>query len=141
MNRCRLNLFYALPALLTAFLIVAGISPAMAADGEYDRTAPSGEIQWMDEYSGWNNDCSFLEIAVDVIEQPAHGEVFPRPEIKRIPKKAVRGNSGVCAGRKMKALVLYYTSEPGYRGQDRFQVRMKVRGQDPAFFIYNVTVE
>ena len=75
------------------------VPPALAVDGTYTRSANSGQKKWMDEYSGWNNDCSFMTISVDVIEPPAHGKVTPRPEIKRIPKVAKRGSSGACAGR------------------------------------------
>ena len=138
MNLRRLGLF---SVLASVSLMPVLVSPALAADGVYDRAAASGTPEWMDEYSGWNNDCSFMTIAVDVVEEPSHGEVTPHPEIKRIPEKAARGSSGVCAGRKMKALVLYYKSEPGYSGTDSFKVRMKVRGQKSAFFVYNVTVE
>ncbi len=129
-------------ASILAVLMAAtmAVPPALAVDGTYARSANSGQKKWMDEYSGWNNDCSFMTIDVDVVEPPAHGKVTPRPEIKRIPKVAKRGSSGACAGRKMKALVVYYTSKPGYRGRDRFKVRMKARGQSPAYFVYNVNV-
>ena len=116
-------------------------SPAWAVDGVYDRTALSGESEWMDEYFGWNNDCSHLVIEVDVVDGPTHGTISHRNEPRPIPQNATRGKSGSCAGKEANALVLEYTSEAGYRGPDKFRVRMKARGQSPAFFLYYVTVE
>ncbi|MCB1460876.1 MAG: hypothetical protein KDJ90_00250 [Nitratireductor sp.] len=116
-------------------------SAAAAQDGSYTRTALSGQPEWMDEYTGWKDDCSYLSIDIVVVEPPGHGAVEPAQEIKQIPESAKRGSVHDCAGKDMQATVLYYTSEAGYRGGDRFKVRMDVPGRESAFFEYEVVVE
>lgn len=109
------------------------------AQRSYSRTATSGKAQWIDAYYGWNNDCSFKTIDVDVIDGPGHGRVSPKVETRKITQAQV-GNTGGCLGKPTRAVAVYYTSKKGYRGVDRFRVRMKVGGQPPVIFSYSVSV-
>ncbi|MEZ5870648.1 MAG: hypothetical protein R3D32_02155 [Nitratireductor sp.] len=129
----------AMVATLTLAASLALTASAEAQQRSYSRTASSGKAQWIDAYYGWNNDCSFKTIDVDVIDGPAHGKASPRVETRKITQAQV-GSTGSCLGKPTKAVAVYYTSKRGYRGQDRFRVRMKVGGQQPVVFSYSITV-
>ena len=125
---------------MAAIVGASFLIPATAeAQRNYSRTATSGKAQWMDAYYGWNNDCSFKTIDVDVIDGPSHGRVSPKVETRKITQAQV-GSTGGCLGKPTRAVAVYYTSKKGYRGTDRFRVRMKVGGQPPVIFSYSVSV-
>lgn len=126
--------FFALPFVAVALAVSA---PA-AAKAQGFKSARSGKTQWIDAYYGWNNDCSFKTINVNVVSKPKHGTVSPKVEMQRI-KQAQIGSVGKCAGKPTKAVAVYYRSKPGYRGTDRFRIQMSVGGQSK-YFNYTVNV-
>ena len=123
--------------IISCFIAVATVE---AQGRSYFRTADSGKSNWMDAYYGWNDDCSFRTISVDVVGPPKHGRVSPKLENQRITSAQV-GSTGKCLGKPTRAVAVYYRSDRGYRGTDRFRVRMKVGGQPPVFFSYTVRVK
>lgn len=125
-------------ALLLAASLLAG-APAEAKTVSYSRSASSGKPQKIDVYSGWNDDCSFLTINVNVVKKPKSGAVTPRVEMSTI-HAAQQGSAGKCLGKPTRGLAVYYRSKPGFKGRDSFTVRMGVRGQAPVDFVYNVSV-
>ena len=122
-----------------AFGMTALAFDADAQQRSYSRSANSGQSQWMDEYYGWNNDCSFKTINVDVVERPRNGSVSPRIRRSRIQQAQV-GTATHCIGRPTRAVAVYYRSRKGFRGTDRFRVRMRVAGQPAVTFTYTVQV-
>ena len=130
---------YFITCLLGLFLAAVLVPVDASAQRAYFRTAGSGESKWMDAYFGWNDDCSFRTIDVDVVAKPKNGRVTPRLENQRITRAQV-GSAGKCVGKPTRAVAVYYRSNPGYKGVDRFRVRMKVGGQPPVTFTYTVRV-
>lgn len=128
--------FYSVVMAVTYMLAAA--TPANAQN-IYNKTAKSGSSQWIDAYYGWNADCSFRTINVDVVSGPRHGKVTPKVEIQRITSAQI-GSMGACKGKKTKAVAVYYRSKRGYRGRDRFRVRMSLAGSRPVFYTYNINV-
>lgn len=126
-------------SLFAAIAVLLLVLPAMAQAKSYSRTATSGKSQWIDAYYGWNNDCSFKTINVDVVEQAGHGQVSPKIETRKITRAQV-GSVRNCLGKPTRAVAVYYKSKSGYRGTDRFKVRMSVGGGAPVFFSYAVNV-
>ena len=103
-----------LPALaLSLAAVLAGGSAASAAT--LSKTAASGKTTKIDEYTGWNNDCSFLTISVNVSSAPAHGTVTSKVARGRITNAAV-GSAGSCFGKPTRVLQVYYRGKAGYQG-------------------------
>lgn len=123
----------------TVMVLAAALSSADAKTVRQSKSAKSGQSQWIDAFFGWNDDCSFKTINIDIVERPEHGSVSPRVETQRITQAQV-GSTGKCLGRPTKAVAIYYKSKSGYRGRDDFKVRMRVGGQSPVFFVYQVNV-
>ena len=127
---------------ISVLAVCCALLPPQSARGQtksYSKSAPSGKSHKIDSYSGWNNDCSFRTINVDIVEAPVHGQVSPRIVNSKITNSAI-GSSGKCRGKPTRAVAVYYKSKSGYRGSDRFKVRMSVGGGAPAFFVYQVNV-
>src|SRR5215213_11368167 len=114
-----------LPALALAVPLAI---PPVATAATLSKTAMAGKVTKIDEYTGWNNDCSFLTISVDVSSPPSHGTVTSKVARGRITNAAV-GSAGRCFGRPTRVLQVYYRARPGFRGTDTFAVDMTVRGQ------------
>lgn len=105
------------------------------------RSALSGQTTKLDHYTGWKDDCSFLEIAVNVLTKPAHGEVSHRIANGVIPADAKLGSSGPCAGKPTKVLELYYRPTKGFHGADALTVEMTDGSQRSTTFTYQINVE
>jgi hypothetical protein len=104
------------------------------------KTVPSGVKTKIDHYTGWNDDCSFKSLDIQVTTPPAHGEIASRIANGVIPSDAKIGSSGVCAGKPTKVLEVYYKSARGYKGPDSFTVDMSFGGSSAKDFSYSVDV-
>jgi hypothetical protein len=107
-------------ALGISFLLV--LPQAQAA--EVLRTAKSGKQTLIRRYFSWNNDCTFKLIKVDITAKPLHGKIEPKFGDHVLTAADVRGGDiGICGGKSIRIVELYYTSEAGFIGKDRFSVR------------------
>jgi len=85
---------------------------------EQPRGALTGQKQKIGAYVALNPDCSSAgQITVTIVQQPAHGtlsleagQIYPD-----FPFGNVRSR---CNTREVEARLLFYTSEPGYKGGD-----------------------
>jgi len=133
-----MRLTFAATALLAASALpLSGLAEAKTV--RYAKSARSGATVKIDHYTGWNNDCSFLEIKVDVVKKPAHGTVTPKIAGSRITKAEI-GSARNCLGKPTKVIEVYYRSKKGYRGKDPFTVQMRTPNSAPVTFVYDVTV-
>ncbi len=68
-----------------------------------------------------NGDCKFIDYPrVDIVEQPKHGRI----EIVHQPVIADSGGKKMkCDKVKANGVAVYYISQPGYVGSDRFILR------------------
>lgn len=126
-----------LPALAAALCLCTALS---ATAGTISKTVPAGRASKVDHYTGWNDDCSFLSVNVDILVKPAHGTLAPRTAMGRIGEAQI-GNAGACRGKPTKVLELYYKPARGYRGTDGFSVNMRTPKSAPVRYDYVVTVE
>jgi hypothetical protein len=122
-------------------IVCAALAATTAGAETLSRSAPSGRTTKLDHYTGWKDDCSFLEIAVNVLTKPAHGEVSHRIASGIIPADAKLGSSGSCAGKPTKVLELYYRPAKGFRGADTLTVEMTDGFQHSTTFTYEISVE
>jgi len=121
-------------------LVGAALAATAAAAETLSKTVPSGQTTKIDHYTGWKDDCSFLEIAVNVLAKPAHGEVSHRIANGVIPANAKLGSSGSCAGKPTKVLELYYRPAKGFHGADSLTVEMTDGFQHATTFTYDIVV-
>lgn len=104
------------------------------------KTTPAGQSSKIDHYMGWNDDCSFKSLSIDVIAKPAHGAITSRIANGTITADAKVGTSGACAGKPTKVLEVYYKPEKGFHGSDTFTVNMSFGGSGSKAFYYSVNV-
>lgn len=103
------------------------------------KSVSSGKRVQVDRYMGWNNDCTFQSINIDVVQKPKSGSTNARVVNSKI-SRAQSGSAGKCLGRSIKGLGIYYKSKSGFHGRDTMKIRMKARGQAPVIFIYNIKI-
>ena len=84
-------------------------------------TARSGERTSVLQNVHLNGDCKFIDYPrVDIMEQPKHGRI----EIVHQPVTADSGGKKMkCDKVKADGVAVYYTSQPGYVGSDKFIIR------------------
>ncbi|MBY5563933.1 hypothetical protein HFO59_26120 [Rhizobium leguminosarum] len=84
-------------------------------------TARSGERTSVLQNVHLNGDCKFIDYPrVDIVEQPKHGRI----EIVHQPVTADSGGKKMkCDKVKADGVAVYYTSQPGYVGSDKFIIR------------------
>jgi hypothetical protein len=122
-------------------IVWAALAATTAGAETLSRSAPSGQTTKIDHYTGWKDDCSFLEIAVNVLTKPAHGDVSHHIASSVIPANAKLGSSGSCAGKPTKVLELYYRPAKGFHGSDTLTVEMTDGFQHSTTFTYEISVQ
>jgi len=103
------------------------------------REATSGKQTVMWKYGNWQKDCSPQVGTVRVLAKPQHGKLYPSRETITLKYNRFSPNSTDCIGKRIPGFVVYYTSSPGFRGTDTFQIELTHpnRGAD----IDNFTVQ
>jgi hypothetical protein len=103
--------------------IVAVLISAHAQAEEVTRSAKSGEPSVVRRYFAWKADCSFQQTKIRMTARPQHGKIVPRFGDHVLAAADLRsGTLGRCEGRKIRDVELYYTSNRGFVGEDRFSV-------------------
>jgi len=69
----------------------------------------------------WNADCLFGGYPrVSVTDQPGHGSV----KVMQQSGLIIPASAGMCAGKKVKGIVIYYTPKRDFRGNDQASFRV-----------------
>jgi hypothetical protein len=127
-------------SVLLLALAVLAAPPAGAQTNHLTRSVAAGSTTKIDHYTGWNNDCSFLMINIDIIQKPSHGTITPRVSQGQITNANI-GSTGSCLGKPSRVLEIYYRAAKGFRGQDSFSVNMRTPNSAPVTYVYSVTVQ
>ena len=124
--------------LLFSALTVAGASlslssASMAIEVASSHTVRAGGTIQVGRHSSVWNDCTILPGYGYIIQQPSHGRILHRTGPNRI-----NGGFDVsrnCYGRTGRGLLVYYKSDSGFRGVDRFSyvVRFPGYGKEALF--------
>ena len=120
-------------------LFLPSVTEVQAKTVSLNKSVSSGKSTRIDTFMGWNNDCSFQTIDIDVVGKPTSGSARAKVINSKI-SKAQSGKAGKCLGRSIKGLGLFYKSKTGFHGIDNVKVKMKVRGQPPVTFRYRIKV-
>lgn len=95
--------------------------PAYAKD--FVKTARSGVPTRMNTYKAWKTDCSANRGVVQVVNKPLNGTLTPSQENSTIgTSRYDPARTAHCKGTPITGFRVDYTSTPGFRGTDRFQI-------------------
>jgi hypothetical protein len=102
------------------------LSDSESKSDELPRSAQSGVSSPIRRYFSWRENCAPDDLNIAITEQPRNGIVRVKEEAYVLHQADLRGGSiGNCAGTKLAAKRLYYTSFKGFVGVDRFSVTVR----------------
>ena len=107
---------------LLAAALLAACLPGLAFARPVERTVASGQSAMVGRYFTWKADCSSAFGTVKVISQPQHGTITNHLIDAQIGVSRRKGGPDQCFGRPIKALAVFYKSQPGYHGIDSFSL-------------------
>jgi hypothetical protein len=100
----------------------------------------SGDNTVVHGYVHWNkNDCSSRTGIVRVVSKPRHGKLIPSEEDGTIRRNRFKPDDLTCVGKPIKVFKVYYQSDTGFHGQDRFTIEATYSKRQ-VLDVYNVTV-
>jgi hypothetical protein len=105
----------------------------------FDVSVRSGEKKRVHQYIHWNKDCSSRTGIVRVVNKPQHGKLVPSEENGIIKRNRFRPDDLACVGKPIRAFIVYYQSDAGFHGQDRFTIEATYSKRQ-VLDVYNVTV-
>ena len=116
---------------------------AWSADAkDVEKTAKSGEATYISIYRSWKRDCSSNDGVVKLVDKPLNGTLKTSQVDSVIvlsrydPEKTKH-----CVGQPIKGFRIDYTSNPGFRGVDRFKVEVTFGKRRPEIDTFRVTVQ
>jgi len=103
-----------------AVILFAACLPGLALGRPVERTVASGQSTMVGRYFTWKSDCSSAFGTVVVIDKPKHGTISNHLIDTEIGVSRRKGAPDHCFGRPIRALAVFYKSQPGYHGIDNF---------------------
>ena len=104
---------------LYAMLPLIAFVPAMAAS--LSSSAPSGVKKDVAGHNAYNQSCVAQRVVVTITTPPANGTATTTIETKIVPLTARLGGPQPCAGASLPTAVVYYQSNPNFKGTDQFK--------------------
>jgi hypothetical protein len=84
-------------------------------------TAQSGVKTKVSEHVGFDKSCAPQHVGVKITTPPANGSVTTAEVNLVLPANTTLGGAQPCAGYSAPTAVLYYESEPKFKGLDQFK--------------------
>jgi hypothetical protein len=127
-------------AILPFFLTAGAFAPAAAES--FSVFAKSKESTKVFTFVAYDTDCSPLSTKVEFLTRPANGTASTKRGTYRFsPYDRGKGVSLRCQNRAMPGVALYYKAKPGFRGRDRFRMRVRFGERAPAEADFTVVVQ
>jgi hypothetical protein len=104
------------------YCILGCCVPALAHGKDFTRTALSGRLTKMQDYTSWRDDCTSSTGEVRVLTKPQHGTLSTRIVDTKISAHTRIPRVTYCTGVPVKAFQVNYTSVRGFRGTDNFSL-------------------
>jgi hypothetical protein len=101
-------------------VLLASCFPSLVCARVVERAVTSGQSSMVGRYFTWKAGCSSAFGTVKVISKPQHGTISSHLVDARIGASRRKGGPDQCFGRPIKALAVFYKSQPGYHGIDNF---------------------
>ena len=116
-------------------------SQSIGAEGS--RTVRSGEPTRIRKYFSWNPDCTYKVFNIRITAKPQHGVVEPRfgDHILSTTDVVSGALPTACVGKLIRDVELYYSSEAGFTGSDRFSVEAWAAGVGKLTDTYTLEVK
>jgi hypothetical protein len=91
------------------------------------KTVQAGVTTELHAYTSWQqHTCATNGGVVRPVSKPQHGTLIPRKGTRMFPTS--RHGPDECAGRAYPAFVIFYRSDPNFRGVDSFSVEVTFGG-------------
>lgn len=122
------------------------LASSSAAFGQQDqtlnRTVRSGVSTELAHHTSWDDHtCETNGGTVQLLTKPQHGKVTPTTA-RRMFHRAINGATRCTGGARLyQAFVIYYKSNPGYRGTDTFSIQIHLGNGRIWSEYFNVSVE
>ena len=113
---------------LTAFIGLVAAAPA-AAD---TATVKSGEKTEITTHMKYDSRCQASRVNIRITQPPQNGTLTTDPKPIIVPAGMERGmkQQSPCVGKEMDGIAIYYQSNPGFVGEDRFRYQ-RLNPRDP----------
>ena len=113
---------------LTAFIGIVAVAPAAAENA----TAKSGEKTEITTHMKYDTRCQANRVTIRITQAPQNGTLTSEPKILVVPAGMERGmpQQSPCVGKTMDGIAVYYQSNPGFVGEDRFRYQ-RLNPRDP----------
>jgi hypothetical protein len=108
-------------SILTTVLL-ASCFPSLVCARNVERMVASGQSSMVGRYFTWKADCSSAFGTVKVISKPQHGTISNHLVDTQIGTSRRKGRPDQCFGKPIRALAVFYKSQPGYHGIDSFSL-------------------
>jgi hypothetical protein len=127
--------------LMMVCVLICG--PTIAHAKTLLKTVSSGVETLMYSYATWKSkDCSPEIGVVKVLAKPQHGKLTPKETAGTIRTRGLRyAGPAACIGKPTPVFKVYYISEGGFRGSDRFKIEVTYRGRPPDVDTFTVDVK
>jgi hypothetical protein len=111
-----------------ALFCIVAISSA-AAD---NATVKSGEKSEITTHMKYDTKCQATRVNIRVTQAPANGTLTSEPKTLVVPPGTERGmpQQSPCVGKTMEGVAIFYQSNPGFVGDDRFRYQ-RLNPRDP----------
>lgn len=139
--RSTANIHRASPTSLAALACLAAFLQANGAwaDG-YSKTVQSGKRKQMHSYATWDRfDCTSKSGVVKVLKKPKYGRLSNETKMGIIRRSRTSANPP-CKGHPVGTFRVYYTSNPGFRGHDMFELEITNWRGRQRIDTYSITV-
>src|SRR4051794_34623100 len=114
------------PLLVAACMIAPSLASAQSA------TVESGVKTEITTHMRYDSRSPPSPVNIKILEAPANGPVTSEPKTMVVPPSEPNmPQQSICAGKAVNGVAIYYKSEPGFIGQDRFRYQ-RLTPKDPA---------
>lgn len=114
--------------------------PATAEAKEVTKNAHSNVSTRMYTYFGWDKNCQSTTGIVKLVSKPLNGELKTSEVEDTINISRHTQKTSKCAGTPIKGFRIDYTSNPGFKGNDRFVIEVRYKNKKPELDTFTVTV-
>ena len=116
-----------LKTLLSAGVCV--LAPSLAS--AQSATVESGVRTEITTHMRYDSRCQPSTVSIKILEAPAYGTVTSEPKSIVVPQSERNmPQQSQCIGKTVNGVAIYYRSEPGFIGQDRFRYQ-RLNPKDP----------
>jgi hypothetical protein len=117
--------------MLKTVLVAAACVLAPSLASAEAATVESGVKTEVATHMRYDSRCQPNTVSIKILEPPAYGTVTSEPKSMVVPQSERNmPQQAKCVGKTIDGVAIYYKSEPGFIGQDRFRYQ-RLNPKDP----------